>query len=213
MGLKVAYHVLSEPADVYWSGFRSDTRTLQQAGWEIAAEEEVMYDRLRLLLRNRDLKLYALTDYAGYEYRARPWREYSIYHARGSRPPLLFQVVMCAPRIEIHRHAAMGATSFDNFRQIDAEPQFLHDVEIKSIDDFKIFATPLARTEEIIVDPMTVSEMLDQIRKMQVPEQERIRQKERLAASRAAMNPEVAPRQVFHAQVISINDQNWRKVA
>ena len=50
-------------------GFRSDTYRLQQAGWEMAAEQDVRYDRIRLLMRHRDLRLYAVSDSVEYRFR------------------------------------------------------------------------------------------------------------------------------------------------
>lgn len=198
--LKIEYRILSEPATVWWSGFRSDTARLQQAGWEIAAEEDVVYGRIRLLLRNQNMRLYALTNEVAFEHRC-------VDCFQGRRPPLEFNVVAAAPKIEVHRFADIAAVAFDTFKQIDAYPQVQHDVEIKSLDDFKIFATPLVRTEEIIVEPQTVSAMLERIREMQAPEQAALRQKQRLAASRQGLYVEEVPQQRFHAQIISIADR------
>jgi hypothetical protein len=97
--------------------------------------------------------------------------------------------------------------NFANFRQVDAEPQFVNQ-EVKSIEDLKIFVTPMTRTEELIVEPSTVAAMLEKIREMQLPEQERIRQRERLRTARVSEEP---LRQQFHAQIISIEE--WRKAA
>lgn len=196
--LKVEYRVLSEPAVVWWSGFRSDTFRLQQEGWEIAAEEDVAYGRIRLLLRHQNLRLYALTDEVMFEHR----RPRQLHEA----PRLEFHVVMAAPRIEVQRMASVGRCEFENFRQIDAQPQMV-ETEIKSLDDFKIFATPLVRTEEIIVEPQTVSAMLDRIREMQAPEQAALREKQRLAARRDGLDAGAVPQQRFHAQIISIAER------
>jgi hypothetical protein len=189
--------MLSRPAQVHWAGFESDTYRLQQAGWELAVEEEIEYDRIRLMMRHRDMRLYALTDAADYYYR----RD----ETPGREPPLRFNVCMAAPSIQVQRMNVAGPMAFENFRQIDAKPQMIES-EIKSIEDFRIFATPLVRTEEIIVAPQTVSEMLQKILEMQLPEQERIRQRERLAESREAYLVGSGPRQRFHAQILSIDD-------
>lgn len=192
--LTVRHTVLSEPAEVWWAGFRSDTYQLQQAGWEIAAEQDVMYDRIRLLLRHRDMKLYALTNECEYHFR-------DMYQQPGRR--LTFKVVAASPNFQVQ--CVPSRVDFSNFQQIDAKPQWA-EIEIKSIEDFKIFATPLARTEEIIVEPQTVSAMLEKIREMQAPEQARLRAKQRLEASREGLRGDAVPRQRFHAQIISIED-------
>jgi hypothetical protein len=194
--LQVERRFLSEPAEVLWAGFRSDTYRLQQAGWELAAEEDVMYNRIRLLMRHRDMRLYALSDDVEYQYRR--------LHDRRERP-LAFHVVRAAHEFREERIVGRGSM-FAGFKQIDAQPQFI-EREIKSIEDFKIFATPLARTEELIVEPETVAELLDKIRKMQAPEQARLRAKE----ARIAAPIEIHPRTTFHAQIISLTDH--RKAA
>mgnify|MGYP001569970002 CR=1 FL=1 len=91
--LQVERRVLSRPAEVWWSGFRSTTIQLQQHGWEIAAEESVYDGRIRLMLRHQDMRLYALTDMVEWNYMDRG-RE---------GVPLIFQVVRAAPRLECHR--------------------------------------------------------------------------------------------------------------
>lgn len=202
--LKIEYRVLSEPAEVHWAGFRSDTYKLQQQGWEIAADEDVRYDTIRLLLRHRDMRLYALTDQTDYCFRQMLGNPTATMLK--TQPRLVFNVVAASPHFQVQR---IGSVDFEKFRQIDALPQIVHDVEIKSLEDFRIFATPLVRTEEIIVDPQTVSEMLGKIRAMQMPEQARLREKQRLAERRSDLVPAdgAVPRQAFHAQIISIADR------
>lgn len=183
--------VLSRPAEVWWSGFRSNTMQLQQHGWQIAAEESVHYSRIRLMLRHPEMRIDALTNTLDLDY----------YRARFTHDSLVFRVVCVTPGFQfIRMHDVV-----DNFRQIDAMPQIV-DQEIVTPDDLRIFATPLVRTEELIVEPKTVAELLEKIRRMQAPEQERIRAKERLARAREGMNVEAGPRQQFHAQVVSIAD-------
>lgn len=190
--LEVKYRVLSEPAEVWWAGFRSDTYRLQQQGWQIAAEEDVMRDRIQLLLKHRVMKLYALTDASEYRFRAQ----------QHERQQPVFQVVMAAPHFQVQQ----CNVDFAAFREIDAKPQVLHAPEIRSIEDFRIFATPLVRTEEIIVEPQTVSAMLEQIRRMQAPEQVRIRAQQRLER-RDHCDVDAGPQQRVHAQIISIADR------
>jgi hypothetical protein len=192
--LQLERRVLSRPAEVWWSGFRATTLALQQAGWEIAAEESIYEGRIRLMLRSRDMRLYAITNGVEWDY----------YRQDADRTPLVFQVVSAAPRIECQRIPEVGA-GWADFNQIDAQPQFI-ETKIETPDDLRIFATPLARTEELIVEPATVAGLLEQIRKMQAPEQTRIRERERAAHRREAMAIEIRPRQRFHAQILSLDD-------
>jgi hypothetical protein len=97
---------------------------------------------------------------------------------------------------------------FSKFKQIDAAPQYTN-AEIKEIDDFGIFAVPMTRTEEIIVEPADVYTLLEQIKKMQSPEQAEIRKRNRRRDSEG--HSEISQRQNFHAQIISLED--YRKAA
>ena len=192
--LQVERRVLSRPIEIWWSGFRSDTARLQQAGWEIAAEEDVYGGRIRLMLRHQDMRLYAITNQ----------REWDYYAPHSQQSPLVFQVVAAAPRLECRVMPEIG-TGWADFKQVDAMPQFIPE-KIVTPDDLRIFATPLVRTEELIVEPQTVAALLEQVRRMQAPEQARIRAKDRLRDKREGMSLDALPRQTFHAQVISIND-------
>ncbi|MDE2107361.1 MAG: hypothetical protein KGL39_59750 [Patescibacteria group bacterium] len=178
------YRVLSRPCEVLWAGFRSDTFTLQQMGWELAVQQEINYARISLLLRNRAMQLYALSDAA----------EFDFYRGvQDHIPSPRFIVRHISPQIQVVRH---DVTSID-YRVVDAQPQIVQQ-QIKSIEDLGIFAVPLARTEEIIVDPADVSAMLEQIHKMQSEGQKEIR-----ARNRQRERSYPIPQQVFHAQILS----------
>lgn len=173
-----------------WCGFRSNTYLLQQAGWEIAAEQDFASLELQLIMRHQDLKLYAITERTRFDF---------YQNARSNVPPPVFRVIHAAPML----HVLQLGQSVLNYRQIDAAPQITN-MEYRSIEDLGIFAVPLARTEEIIVEPADVSALLEQIRKMQAPEQAEIRARQR-SRERAGENPLTRPSQQFHAQIISFN--------
>jgi len=182
-------HILSRPCEVVWAGFRSNTYLLQQKGWEIAAQEEPAFGRASLILRHRDMRLYAICAETEFDF---------MRNARSGFQQALpvFEVIHVANNIEVFRID----TSVSSFHQIDAAPQFVN-TELKSIDDFKIFATPLVRTEELIVEPADVSALLEKIKSMQSPEQKNIRERNRRREN------DTRPSQVFHAQIISLSDR------
>ena len=182
--------ILSQPCEVHWCGFRSNTSVLQQAGWELAVEESYLEGSIRLLMRHQDLNLHAFSAHTMFDFH-RNAHEYT-------RPPT-FNVLRAATRFEVMR----VTDNFGGFRQIDAMPQFVNS-EIKCIEDLGIFMAPLVRTEEIIVAPADVSAMLEQIREMQSPEQAEIRARER-SRSDVGRIPGSRPAQQFHAQIISLD--------
>jgi hypothetical protein len=178
---------------VLWAGFEANTYALQQAGWSLAAEQDYEYRRLRLAFQHRDWQLYAISDYAELDF-------FNAHHAQNDLwPPIV--VRRFVSQIQVERRI----DALTMFHPIDAQPQFISR-EIRNIEDFGIFVVPLTRTEEIIVEPQDVASMLEQIKRIQAPEQAAIRARDRLRASREGLRSDAWPRQRVHAQVISIED-------
>jgi hypothetical protein len=176
---------LSLPHEVWWGGFKSTTIQLQQAGWSISAEQDLHRDRIALAFRHSDYHMYGLTGPTSVDF----------YRYQRTDRPLVFQVRYMATEMTCQVYADLST-----FSPIDARPQM---IEVKDIEDFKIFATPLARTEEIIVEPATVMEMLEKIKAMQSPEQVAIRERNNARDRCGDLYKEPGPRQQFHAQILS----------
>lgn len=178
--------ILSAPHEVHFCGFRSDTLRLQQAGWQLSVRQENYgyRDNLQLAMHNRDFGGYMLAD-------AMTWESYRPIQMNERLTFVVRRV--CADVMVIN-----SSINFDAFDPIDARPQYVT-TERKSIKDFNIFASQLVRTEEIIIEPQSVAECLDLIRKMQAPELAAIRRRN------ANRDFEEATNQVkFHAQVMSL---------
>ena len=179
---------LSQPCPVYFAGFASDTYRLQKAGWQLSVEQDIMRGTIRLAMRFEPARLYMLADTQDYDY----WSA----RAGHGRPPS-FAIRHCASNITVQ----LMESVFD-FKPIDATPTFAK-VERTGIEDLGIFATPLVRTEEILIEPQSVEECLSLIRKMQAPELQAVRERN---ARRNSLGQEVMPvmRQNFHAQILSL---------
>lgn len=178
--------IMSQPHEVRFAGFTSTTTQLQQAGWRLAAEQDIYRDSLRLLARHDNAGLYLVADQVGlnyFQFAQRPER-------------LVFHVSYVARALECLR----VDFPFDAFKSIDAMPQVVP-MNRQRIEDFEIFATPLVRTEEIIVEPQSVAECLELIRKMQAPELAQIRKRNQYREGERA--PAVNQTN-FHAQIISL---------
>ena len=149
------------------------------------------YNRcVQLAMRHRDFQLYGISGEVEVD-------RYSYDRTRG---PLVFDIEYMSSDMFFNL-----SCDIREFEPIDARPQYI--AERKSIKDFDIFATPLARTEEIIVEPQDVMAMLEQIKKMQAPGQAEIRQRDRARDRSGYYDLEPQPRQVFHAQILSIADR------
>lgn len=187
--------IVSDEYMVDLAGFRATTWQLQQSGWQIAADQDVAGRRIQLLLRHNGLGVYGVSDAMPFDYMG--WiREQRQYRSMtGLQPELAFRVRRLSVEMKV------DITFAQRFHVIDAMPLIVCDAP-RSIEDFHIFSTPLVRTEQIIVEPQSVAECLALIKKMQAPELAEIRERNR---RREAMEqPEPGPRQVFHAQILSL---------
>jgi len=183
--------VISRPVKVLWAGWETDTVRLQQAGWQLSAEEQVAEETLRIAMRHNDLQLYGVTAPVNLNYFPGDFGRDLDYRYK-TIPPLMVQYMSNKIVVNV-------MDNFSNFSPIDAYPQ-VATIEAKNIEDFKIFATPLVRTEEIIVEPQTVDTLMKQILEMQAPNQMEIRDRNR---KREYREGEEIPRQNFHAQILS----------
>lgn len=187
------HRVLSSPVELEWAGWRSDTHRLQQAGWEISVDQDIRMRGVQIAIRHKDFQIYGISSMLDLDY-------FRIAgDMQGFPRGLVLPIHYMASRITMQVPFGIG----DGMMPIDATPQFITQ-EYRDLEDYRIFATPLARTDEIIVDPNDVSKLLDMIREVQLPEQEEIRARNKLRESREGQYIDAIPRQQFHAQILSI---------
>ncbi len=168
--------LLSEPVGVEWNGWRSDTRRLQQRGWQLAVERGCDYDHeprdiYRLAMKHEGFKLFAISDRTAFQRRhfTQPW---------ATRDFPVFQVVQVLPLdFQLQTFSSVDFRNLDKFEPIDATPQY---VRTQTLDDFNIFAV-VGKVERICVDKadMSVVEHLEAIKRLQMPVQKELREKER----------------------------------
>lgn len=187
MALSDCFHRLqSRPCEVHFAGWRSDTHSLQRAGWELSAEQDIAGRRIHLVMQHQPTGLRMLAEERHFDFfRAADVMRYD----RGSAD-LSFEI----RHVATDMRTRFVEANFAAFSPINAHPQFT-DVKAQSIDDFAVFA-PMA--EEIIVEPATVAGLLDQIKQLQAPELAAIRERNRRAESHNVKA------QRFHAQIVSL---------
>ena len=174
------YVLQSEPYPVRFAGFESTTTRLQAAGWQLAVHEDFHRARVELVGQLADAGLYLYADADDVEF------------FRGHHGPV-FTVRRVSSRIV----SRLLGTDFSRFCAIDAMPQMV-EVNEQDISQFSFFAAPLVRTEEIIVEPQSVAECLDLIKRLQAPELAEIRKRN------MRREGEVQRQTTFHAQIISL---------
>jgi hypothetical protein len=180
--------LLSQPHQVVWAGWETNTWQLQQNGWQLSAEQSFELGRARILMKHPEMRIYAMSDAMSYDF---------------------FRQRDGAPVVFVCRHFVTEMVINDTFDlrmfgPIDARPQVVERHMLTEAEDrFKLFAPVLTRTEEIIVEPKTVQECLEHIRKLQAPELAAVRERNRTRDYRGS-TIDSAPRQIVHAQILSL---------
>lgn len=178
---------LSQPVPVLFAGFESNTWKLQEAGWSLSAEQDIMSMSMRLAMRHEGLQLYGISDSTRWDY----------WDRMGGRLPALNVRHMAA-----RMYVQIMESSPLSFEPIDARP-FARNVTQSRLEDLVHFAPAMVRTKEIILPEASVPQLMDQILKLQEPgRQERL--KAQLAEEREGLRLDAIPRQKFHAQILSI---------
>lgn len=157
--------LLSEPVSIRWAGWESNTLQLQNAGWQLSAMEDYQRDAMIIALRHPEYQMEGMTTLC------RDFISSSFGYDRGKT---LQTGMRCFGR-EVHCHLGQDEHSVP-WRAIDAHPQWstLRGEVISRLGDLAHFATPLARTQEVIIpaaDP-TVDELLAKILAKQQPARE-----------------------------------------
>lgn len=177
----------SEPMEVRFAGFSSDTLSLQEAGWRLAVEEDFRHGRLSLMMRHEQAGLYLVADDVSFNY----------YERIDGRPRGRLPVFVVR-RVARSLESVRCSFDFNSFAPVDAVPHIAA-LTHQRIEEFSLFGAPLVKTEEIIIEPQSVAECLALIRKMQAPELADLRERN---ARRERAEP--INQQRFHAQILSL---------
>ena len=200
----MSYPRISSPiTKVLWAGWESDTLRLQQAGWQLSAEQDIMTAQVRFTFKNPNCRIYGLSNLVSYADYFDSYKDGQFYR---QIPPLIIQYM--ASRMEIN--------IFDNlakFRSVDTLPNIVEEIQKKDIEDFNIFR-PIGNIKELIVTPQSVPELLDLIIQKQDPKQKEIREekckkwrkfaREINQAEMIKIEEEIDPRKNIVAQLITI---------
>jgi hypothetical protein len=117
-------------------------------------------------MRRKMMRLHAISGVTSIEFE-------SMGFSTGSRPMPVFHVIGVAPNIET---LMVPEAALSNFFMIDAQPQ-ITELPIRSTRDLNVFATPLTRTQEVLIDQadLTVIEHLEAIKRLQSDKQKELR--------------------------------------
>jgi hypothetical protein len=190
----ITQRLLSAPIKLHWAGWEATTYSLQQAGWQLSAQQDMQYGSMRIAMKHEDQQVWGLTDRVDYDYMT------ALHDPYGHFRNMVIPVRAMANRIMIQ--LIEPVTAMANFSPIDCTPQ-LDMRQIKTLEDLAHFAPPLVRTKEIILPEEDVPALLTRILELQKPARDEYF-KQQIRAERDGMMIDAHPRQKFHAQILSI---------
>lgn len=178
--------ILSPPVGVCWEGWRSDTRTLAGNGWEFAVERDAFDERFHVTMRHRRDGWFGI----GQGIRAHLQR--AVYEPYSTT----------ADAIVVHRMAQenhllvtlMGELKFD---RVDMTPNYMATREEVAAAKLGIFRPWADKAQELIVEPETVSMLMDRIINMQSKDLAAIRERNRTREYQEQGNQEQVVAQII----------------
>jgi hypothetical protein len=180
--------LLSRPVKVRWAGWETDTYRLQQNGWQLSAEQDVCYNRMRLVMRHEQIGMIGQTNDLDWDFQralhAVPFED---------GPEAFFQMRHMGRSILIQSH---GPMDFSGFQPIDAKPSWTTS-PVRELEDLVHFSAPLVRTKALILPEKTVDSLLAEILEMQEGA------KMDYFRDAVAREGEKLPQARFHAQILS----------
>jgi len=161
-------YILSNPVQLYWAGWKTDTYSLGQEGWQISAEEDPRSRSMRIAIRHPKAGISGISEIADFPYRS----DFTNALIGNTAPTMLrFHDIHRRIYAEFMRYKG----GFD-FHAIDPRPSFV-EREVHSIEDFAHFSK-IGMEEpkhQILLKEASIQQILDMALQIQEPEQERIR--------------------------------------
>lgn len=163
-GRDLEYRILSRPMKLIWAGWETDTLKLQQAGWELSAQQDYAMDMLRIAMRHKHLNVVGMSN--GIDYR-------QVVHA-----PLNTAPFYDAVNLGISYRIEQQCLNFspEAFNPIDATPR-MTDRTIHHLEELQIFKTVNQDAKEIYLSEASMSDILNVALSKQDDRQAEIRQR------------------------------------
>lgn len=185
--------------EVDWFGFSASGPMLQRAGWQFEeindgiSLDNIFGERRRVTMRHPS----GLSGIAECNDRDLRWAVNERLGLSSAPAKIVFQVIKMASRsTELHVFTNIARERWKS-TALDFDPGF---VEFEMRHRFTLADLyPERPPEEIIVDPVTVSSLLDQIKKLQAPELADIRERNRRAEARERLT------ETRHATILTLS--------
>jgi hypothetical protein len=177
---------------VYFQGFRSSTWELGNSGWVIQADQDLHRDEIRMVFTNKESGAILLSRNNAFDFQG---------HALGHTHPAMINELRFDAQIYHADTRIMEQMNFSNLRTVEYEPS-VEQLHVKTLSDMVLFKEKPKK--EILVEPATIPEMMELIKKMQSPRQKELRDKQRDRAKREIYTMEQEVTAISHAEIITL---------
>lgn len=143
--------VRSRPIRLHWAGWETTTDRLQNAGWEVSAQQDFARMRMQLALRHEQLGVQAITQgYSEWDFREGSLRSGPSHLAH---PDDRVMHLHMAREIRMH-----GQTT--DWAAVDCSPTIQHDTRIERLEDFAHFAPMKSLAAPFVLPEADVDQLL-----------------------------------------------------
>ncbi|KKN37415.1 hypothetical protein LCGC14_0763630 [marine sediment metagenome] len=154
--------ILSQPIQLHWAGWRSDTFTLQRAGWQLAADQNIELEYLRLFLNHPTLRLSGTS----------ALRKFDFFRMKDLSQRDFIRSLDLS--VQLASEYRISEESVSMVMPIDAKPTYT-EIEMQSLEDAKFFRTINTDIQQVTLEKATLAEVLDFALQKQKPRQDEIR--------------------------------------
>lgn len=166
------YVLLSPPIPVEWAGFESNTARMQACGWEFAVEDNHYGFTTTVFARHRRFGVTLRAELRGDDIRSR-----SVVYTRSgfsgfSGPPVRFHAAQ-------QHHETFITGSPVDWTRVDMNPSYVSARDLPSFNVKDLFRPWAPESKEILVEPDTVADLFERIKKLQSHDLEAIRERNR----------------------------------
>lgn len=164
--------IISAPIVLHWAGWKADTYSLQSAGWQLSAEEDLQRREMRIAVHHPDGGLCGVSTIVDFDY----WK----YSMNNHHVPMPIDVGMQVKGMTKQILLDRMSGSVSNFFPIDAKPRFTDVSMQRELMDLRKIAhfqpAPIAK-HEVFLKEASIEEILEMALNKQEPTQEQIRKR------------------------------------
>ncbi len=160
---------LSDPIDLHWLGWRTDTATLAKFGWDISADQNPVNRTMRIALRkqfNNGMQIQGISELEEFLY---------VNYQRANNLQIRPQTRIMQMELAHNLHVGYNYVHDADWNAVDANPIYTSQ-RIESLEDMVHFKKLNQDTKEIILQKASMDDVLKYALDKQLHRQEEIRE-------------------------------------